>query len=175
MANLNIRNLYYRWFVRRLERPCALPPGNRTKEATEQLRKYETVLKEWKGKERPQSMEEALVLAELLMHQGLFFASHEFLEEFWRPATGEKRLAVHGIIQFAAAFHKLELNPGAAAGACELLEKASAKLGATGALGPGVGPALADQADECRRALARGALDPLAAARRLNWTGRWSV
>ncbi len=175
MANLKIRNLYYKWFVQRLERPCALPPGNRTKEATELLRKYEKVLKIWNGKQRPRVVEEALVLAELLMNQGLFFGCHEFLEEFWRPAAGEKRLAVHGIIQFAAAFHKLELNPGAVAGACELLEKASAKLGATGALGPGVGPALADQADDCRRALAQGTLDPLSAARHLNWTGRWSV
>ncbi|MBI5630891.1 MAG: DUF309 domain-containing protein [Elusimicrobia bacterium] len=88
----------------------------------------------------------------LLFNHGLFFDAHEHLEAFWRKAQGEPKIFLQGLIQIAAAFHKLELDPEALAGARELLEEGLAKLERTG------------RAPEARAAL-RPALERLRAGR----------
>ena len=75
---------------------------------------------------------EPLAVAELLFNHGLFFDCHEYLESFWREGHGDLKTALQGIIQIAAGFHKLELDPRATAGAAELIEKGQAKLRESG-------------------------------------------
>ncbi|HKB06873.1 MAG TPA: DUF309 domain-containing protein [Candidatus Polarisedimenticolia bacterium] len=55
-----------------------------------------------------------------------FFEAHEVWEDAWRRAAGGDALLLHGLIQAAAGFHKLQVGqPG---GAASLLTKAAAKL-----------------------------------------------
>ena len=61
--------------------------------------------------EEPQPDDElfrTIRLAELLMNAGLFFDAHEYVEGVWRTAAGETREFLKGLIQVAAALHKLE-------------------------------------------------------------------
>lgn len=67
-------------------------------------------------------------VAQLLLDHGLYFDAHEFLESFWREASEPERTRLQGIIQLAAAFHKLELDPAAQAGCLYLLEAGLKKL-----------------------------------------------
>lgn len=59
-----------------------------------------------------------------------FFEAHEVWEDGWRKAEGEGRLLLHGLIQVAAGFHKLEC--GQPAGAVALLSRGGEKLTAVG-------------------------------------------
>jgi uncharacterized protein len=68
----------------------------------------------------------------LLFDAGAFFEAHEAWEERWRVATDEaERRFFQGLIQIAAAFHKLlVMRPRSPEGARRLLEKGLAKLDA---------------------------------------------
>ena len=59
-------------------------------------------------------------------NRGEYFAAHERWEEAWLEATGPTRTWLQGLVQLAAALHKLD--GGRADLACSLLEKALAKL-----------------------------------------------
>ena len=63
-----------------------------------------------------------------LFDRGQFFEAHEVWEDAWRRARGDDQVLLHGLIQAAAGFHKLQiLQPS---GAASLLTKAAAKLAA---------------------------------------------
>ncbi len=67
----------------------------------------------------------------LLFNRRQFFEAHEVWEDGWRPADGETRRLLHGLIQVAAGFHKLQC--GQPSGAASLLDKGAAKLAAPAA------------------------------------------
>jgi len=95
-----------------------------------------------------------------LFDSGAFFEAHEAWEERWRVETDPtSKLSLQGLIQVAAAFHKL-LALRSPAAASRLLAKGLAKLDAC--------PAHADYASlgafregvrACAQALAAGAFD----------------
>jgi len=68
----------------------------------------------------------AVARAAALWSQALFFEVHEVLEDVWRTADGERRLALQGLIQVAVAFH--HLAHGNARGARTLLREGRARL-----------------------------------------------
>jgi hypothetical protein len=63
-----------------------------------------------------------------LFNERQFFEAHEVWEDAWRTAAGTDRLLLHGLIQVAAGFHKIQC--GQPAGAVALLDKAMEKLAA---------------------------------------------
>lgn len=65
-----------------------------------------------------------------LFNERQFFEAHEVWEDGWRIAAGEDRRLLHGLIQIAAGFHKLQI--GQPAGAVALLRKGMEKLAAVG-------------------------------------------
>ncbi len=65
-----------------------------------------------------------------LLNLRQFFEAHEVWEDGWRKAEGEDRLLLHGLIQVAAGFHKLEC--GQPAGAVALLSRGAEKLATVG-------------------------------------------
>ena len=71
-------------------------------------------------------------IAQHLFNQGLFFDCHEYLEKAWKSERGPVKIALQGLIQAAAGFHKLELN--SSKGCMELLLNASKKLQTSGTL-----------------------------------------
>ncbi|MBI4247931.1 MAG: DUF309 domain-containing protein [Elusimicrobia bacterium] len=71
-------------------------------------------------------------IAQHLFNQGLFFDCHEYLEKAWKSEQGSVKIALQGLIQAAAGFHKLELN--SSKGCTELLLNASKKLQTSGNL-----------------------------------------
>src|SRR6185295_2053116 len=73
-----------------------------------------------------------------LFNRAQYFEAHEVWEDAWRRARGDDQVLLHGLIQAAAGFHKLQVYQPA--GAASLLAKAAAKL-ATIPAGPPV-PAL---------------------------------
>jgi hypothetical protein len=89
--------------------------------------RFEQVLASWAGRP-PKGPAQALLLGQDLYNAGLYFDCHEYLEAFWRGAEGPDRLLLHGMIQAAAALHKLELDPNAREGAVYLLDRALEKL-----------------------------------------------
>ena len=63
-----------------------------------------------------------------LFNRWQFFEAHEVWEDGWRIVDGRDRLLLHGLIQIAAGFHKLQCGqPG---GCATLLSKGAAKLAA---------------------------------------------
>jgi Domain of unknown function (DUF309) len=84
-----------------------------------------------------------LETAELLFNHGLFFDAHEFLETPWKREPEPRKTYVQGLIQIAAAFHKLELDPAGLAGAHYLLARGLDKVGDP-ALAKALRPALAE-------------------------------
>ncbi len=65
-----------------------------------------------------------------LFDEGAFFAAHEAWEQAWHAETdATRRRFLQGLIQLAAAFHKLFVMQSAA-GASRLLAKGTAKLDA---------------------------------------------
>ncbi len=70
-----------------------------------------------------------------LFNRRQFFEAHEVWEDGWRAAAGEERLVLHGLIQIAAGFHKLQC--GQPRGCARLLAKGAGKLAAV--RGPAAG------------------------------------
>jgi hypothetical protein len=63
-----------------------------------------------------------------------FFEAHEVWEDVWRVETGARRLALQGLIQIAAGFHK-GLVQGRPSGMVRLLGAGLARLEASGGIG----------------------------------------
>lgn len=128
--------------------------------------RYTEALAGWEPTGQPRS--DALRLAERLFNAGLYFDTHEYLETAWRQAEGPWKAVIQGLIQVAAGFHKLELDPKGQPGALYLLEAGLKKLRANpDLLGQGVSA-------DIERALAPALADISAgrspASIRLRWT-----
>jgi tRNA (pseudouridine54-N1)-methyltransferase len=95
-----------------------------------------------------------------LFDAGAFFDAHEAWEERWRVERDEpQRRFLQGLIQIAAAFHKL-VDLGSADAASRLLGKGLAKLDACPAQVADMNMGtFRDEAHECSRALALGRFD----------------
>lgn len=93
----------------------------------DRVRRYERVLKSWRVG-RPGDLAAEIALARLLFKNGLYFDAHEYLETPWRRAQGVLKLRLQGLIQLAAALHKLELDSKASAGADYLVRRGFEKL-----------------------------------------------
>jgi len=95
-----------------------------------------------------------------LFDAGAFFEAHEAWEERWRVETDPAaRRLLQGLIQIAAAFHKLVVS-GAPASALRLLGRGVAKLDACpGEIEARGLAAFRDDIHACERALADGRLD----------------
>jgi hypothetical protein len=65
---------------------------------------------------------------------GQFFEAHEVWEDVWHVETGATRLALQGLIQIAAGFHK-GLVQGRPSGMVRLLEAGLRRLEASGGIG----------------------------------------
>ena len=63
-----------------------------------------------------------------LFNVGAFFEAHEVWERLWLDTVGDERVALQGLIQIAAGYHKHEL--GVLAGALKLLGAGLRKLAA---------------------------------------------
>jgi predicted metal-dependent hydrolase len=103
---------------------------------------------------------EAFVRGARLFDSGAFFEAHEAWEELWRVEMDEtQRRLLQGLIQVAAAFHKL-FAIGSAASASRLLAKGMDKLDACP---PRFGDvdvaAFRDAVRACAEALAAGCFD----------------
>ncbi len=72
--------------------------------------------------------------ADELGAQGRFFDAHEELESAWKSAGGGEKLLLQGLIQIAAALHRLTLDATNRDGASYLLERGMHKLRASSAL-----------------------------------------
>jgi hypothetical protein len=73
-------------------------------------------------------LRDAVARGAVLFDAGAFFRAHEVWEEHWRVETDEtRRRFLQGLIQIAAAFHKLFVT-GSADSALRLLTKGLAKL-----------------------------------------------
>ena len=70
----------------------------------------------------------------VLFNRAQFFEAHEVWEDAWHLARGEDEALLHGLIQVAAGFHKLQC--GQPSGAASLLTKGNAKLAAIPAGAP---------------------------------------
>jgi hypothetical protein len=64
----------------------------------------------------------------ILFNRGQFFEAHEVWEDAWRGAQGDDEVFLHGLIQVAAGFHKLQC--GQPSGTVSLLTKGAEKLAA---------------------------------------------
>ena len=73
-------------------------------------------------------MERLLDEGSVLFNRAQFFEAHEVWEDAWRRALGADEILLHGLIQVAAGFHKLQC--GQPSGAASLLAKGDAKLAA---------------------------------------------
>lgn len=90
----------------------------------EKAPRYREALEAWFARKRPENpFDEALAFSDILFNHGLYFDAHEYLESAWKAAAGGRKSCLQGLIQISAAFHKLELDSEARAGALELLEK----------------------------------------------------
>ena len=105
-------------------------------------------------------LSESLLRGARLFDEGAFFEAHEAWEEHWRRETdAARRTLLQGLIQVAAAFHKLVVvrSPDAAA---RLFARGLAKLDACpeSVAGVEIG-AFRGRVRECASALAEGRLD----------------
>jgi hypothetical protein len=103
--------------------------------------------------------------AAALWNEGLFFEVHEVLEAVWRPARGDERRALQGVIQLAVAYH--HLAHGNLRGARSLLVEGRQRLAAvpSGTLPVLDVPALLAETAPWETALAAGAAPALAPPR----------
>lgn len=157
MKSVEERDALYRALLDALEDPGKVsvfedlaseaPPGSYT---ALKAPRYTEALKNWKATGQPRA--DALRLAEALFNAGLYFDAHEYLEASWRQAEEPWKETLQGLIQLAAGFHKLELDPGGRAGALYLLERGLQKLrahpdllgeGTAQSITEALGPALA--------------------------------
>lgn len=95
-----------------------------------------------------------------LFDQGCYFEAHEAWEAHWLVETDEtRRLLLQGLIQIAAAFHKL-IDKRAPEPAASLFAKGLAKLDACPAQMAGVSVAtFRDRVRACARDVAEGRFD----------------
>jgi uncharacterized protein len=109
---------------------------------------------------------DALARGAELFDCGAFFEAHEAWEERWRVEMDEtQRRLLQGLIQIAAAFHKL-FAIGSAASASRLLVRGMAKLDACPAnVGDIDVAAFRDGVRVCAEALAAGCFDRAAIPR----------
>lgn len=82
----------------------------------------------------PEKTRAALDAGVRLFDAGRFFDAHEVWEDAWRAETGARRLALQGLIQIAAGFHK-GLVQGRPTGMVRLLDAGLGKLAACGGIG----------------------------------------
>jgi len=82
----------------------------------------------------PETTRARLAAGVCLFDAGRFFEAHEVWEDAWRTETGATRLALQGLIQIAAGFHK-GLVQGHPSGMARLLEAGLGRLGASGGIG----------------------------------------
>jgi hypothetical protein len=82
------------------------------------------------GERSPGSLREAVCEAVRLVGEGRYWEAHEVLEGVWRSAEGKEKLALNGLILFAAAHVKLQR--GDEAGYRRLLRRALRALEASG-------------------------------------------
>ncbi len=82
----------------------------------------------------PERTHAALLAGVRLFDSGRFFDAHEVWEDAWRAETGARRLALQGLIQIAAGFHK-GLVQGRPAGMMRLLDAGLRKLEVCGGIG----------------------------------------
>lgn len=68
-----------------------------------------------------------------LFDAGRYFDAHEVWEDLWRVETGARRLALQGLIQIAAGFHK-GLVQGRPSGMVRLLDAGLRRLEESGGL-----------------------------------------
>jgi len=132
-----LRDELYALFLRAHRRPDAaaafregvenLKGPGRARYLRDRAPRFLKVLQAWKPG-APGDLGAELDLALLLFQNGLYFDTHEYLETAWRRSTGERKLQLQGLIQLAAALHKLELDPRARAGARYLVERGFDKL-----------------------------------------------
>jgi hypothetical protein len=111
-------------------------------------------------------MDDAFTRGSALFDEGAFFEAHEAWEEEWRVEIDEtRRRFLQGLIQVAAAFHKLFVAHSTEA-ASRLLAKGTAKLCACSALVADAGLATFLEALRAyERDLSRGRFDPDAVPR----------
>ncbi len=91
----------------------------------ERTRRFKSVLRR---RAAPTNLSEEIALAQSLFKNGLYFEAHEYLETAWKRSEGKLKTHLQGLIQLAAAPHKLELDPKAAAGARYLALRGFEKL-----------------------------------------------
>ncbi|HJK94103.1 MAG TPA: DUF309 domain-containing protein [Polyangiaceae bacterium LLY-WYZ-15_(1-7)] len=106
------------------------------------------------------TLAEALEAGRALYRAGEPFEAHEVWEDAWRPLPrGPERTLLQGLIQLAAAAHKLRSGERVR-GAPRLLRKAAAKLrrasGALGVDGAALGAECEALAERLEERLARG-------------------
>ncbi len=102
------------------------------------------------GERAPGSLQEAMREAVRLVGEGRYWEAHEVLEGVWRSAGGREKVALNGLILFAAAHVKLQR--GDEAGYRRLLKRALRALEASG-LGELAGLDLRDLASAISGAL----------------------
>lgn len=121
----------------------------------------------------PATTRAALAEGARLFDAGRFFEAHEVWEDVWRVETGARRLALQGLIQIAAGFHK-GLVQGRPSGMVRLLGAGLARLEASGALGDPELDAFRGEVErwrEAARAWAEGGERPALPAPRLGSVG----
>jgi hypothetical protein len=106
------------------------------------------------------TLDDAFERGAVLFDSGAFFEAHEMWEERWRVETDPmSRLYLQGLIQIAAAFHKL-LAAGSPDSASRLLAKGLAKLDACPTqAGDENRCGFRDGIRACAQALSRGGFD----------------
>jgi len=82
------------------------------------------------GESSPGSLDEAVREATRLIGEGRYWEAHEVLEGVWRSAEGREKVALNGLILFAAAHVKLQR--GDEAGYRRVLRRALRALEASG-------------------------------------------
>lgn len=81
----------------------------------------------------PETTRARLAAGVCLFDAGRFFEAHEVWEDAWRTETGPTRLALQGLIQIAAGFHK-GLVQGQPSGMARLLEAGLGRLETSGGI-----------------------------------------
>jgi len=106
-------------------------------------------------------LSDAFLRGARLFDRGAFFGAHEAWEDHWREEMDPSaRLLLQGLIQVAAAFHKLIVMKSAAS-ASRLLDRGLAKLDACpGALAPRDLAPFRAALRLCAQAIAEGRFDP---------------
>jgi predicted metal-dependent hydrolase len=81
----------------------------------------------------PEETRAAIAAGARLFDAGRFFDAHEVWEDAWRAEAGARKLALQGLIQIAAGFHK-GLVQGRPSGMVRLLDAGLGRLEASGGI-----------------------------------------